>query len=79
MYLFGSYAKIIYKKNSDIDLAIISDKINEKDKKEINKRIKTIESRFQKTIEIHYFKTNFYKNKSDPLVKDILKNGIKLI
>jgi len=33
----------------------------------------------KKSIEIHYFKTNFYKNKKDPLVKDILRNGVKLL
>ena len=31
-------------------------------------------------IEIHYFSKNeFYKNKKDPLIKDILKNGVRVI
>ena len=78
-YLFGSYAKLIFKENSDIDIAIISDKINNKDKKEFNRLIQKSEARHKKIIEIHYFKKNFYKNKKDPLVKEILKNGVKLI
>lgn len=79
VYLFGSYAKLIFKENSDIDIAIVSDKINKKEKKEFNKLIRKTELKYKKEIEIHYFKKNFYKNKKDPLVKDILKNGVKLI
>ena len=79
IYLFGSYAKLIFRENSDIDIAIVSNKINLKEKKEFNKLIKKLESRYKKTIEVHYFKKNFYKNKKDLFVKDILKNGVKLI
>ncbi|MBI3623112.1 nucleotidyltransferase domain-containing protein [Candidatus Pacearchaeota archaeon] len=78
-YLFGSYAKLIYRESSDIDIAIISDKIKNEEKKELGKILKKIEKTYKKNIEIHYFSTNFYKNKKDPLVKDILKNGVKLI
>ena len=74
--LFGSYSKLVYTKNSDIDIAIISEKPN---KKEINNIIKKIKKRYNKKIEVHYFKRNFYKNKKDPLVKEILRDGVKLI
>lgn len=76
VYLFGSYAKLIFKENSDIDIAIVSNKVNEK---EINRLVIKLESKYSKNIEIHYFKENFYKNKKDSLVKGILRNGIKLI
>jgi predicted nucleotidyltransferase len=76
VYLFGSYAKLIFKDNSDIDIAIISENIN---KKELNKLVQKTESKYKKRIEIHYFGKDFYKNKKDPLVKEIIKNGIKLI
>ena len=79
VYLFGSYAKLVFKESSDIDLACVSDKITRNNKKEINNLMQKLESRYGKKIEIHYFGRNFYKNKNDPLVKDILKNGIKLI
>jgi len=79
VYVFGSYAKLVFKEDSDIDIAIISDKISSEEKREISKLIKKIESKYKRKIEIHYFSTNFYKNKKDPLVKDILINGIKLI
>lgn len=78
-YLFGSYAKLIYKDKSDIDIAIVSDKIKNEEKKELEKLIRKLEKRYKKNIEIHYFTKNFYKNKKDPLVNDILKNGIRLM
>lgn len=79
IYLFGSYAKLIYKENSDIDIAIISDNFSQKNKKNLSRFVDKIEQRFTKKIEIHYFGTNFYKNTSDPLVKDILRNNVRLI
>lgn len=76
VYLFGSYSKLIFKENSDIDLAVISDAI---DKKAVSRAVQKTEKRYGKTVEIHYFEKNFYKNKKDPLVLEILKNGTKLI
>ena len=71
-YLFGSYAKLIYKENSDIDIAVINEKVNAKF---INK----LERRYGLKIELHYFnRDEFYKNKKDPLIKEIIKNGVKL-
>lgn len=79
VYLFGSYAKLIFKEDSDIDMAIISDKIRAKEKSEINKLIRKLEAKYKRNIQTHYFSKKFYKNKKDPLVEDILKNGVRLI
>ncbi len=76
VYLFGSYAKLIFKDSSDIDLAVISEAI---DKKAVSRAMQKAEKRYGKEIEMHYFEKNFYKNKKDPLVLDILKNGTRLI
>ncbi len=76
VYLFGSYAKLIFKENSDMDLAIISKEINKKD---VEKIIRKVEKRYKKNIEVHYFSDNFYNNKRDPLVKEILQHGIMMI
>jgi len=77
IYLFGSYSKLIYKENSDIDIALLD---NNLEKETINKFIKKLEKKYNKNIELHIFnKTEFYKNKNDPLVKDIIKNGIRLL
>lgn len=78
-YLFGSHAKLIYNENSDIDIAIISDDLTQKHKDKLNKFISRVEKRYNKQIEIHYFTKSFYKNKKDPLVKDVLRNGRQLI
>lgn len=73
VYLFGSYSKLIFKAGSDIDIAVLSDK-------KITANISKIEKKYGRSIEIHHFsKKEFYRNKKDPLVKDILKNGVKLI
>ncbi len=77
-YLFGSYSKLVFKETSDIDLAIISDSITDK-RKEIQKVAQKIEKKYGKNTELHYFGSVFYKNKKDPLVNEILKNGVKLI
>jgi predicted nucleotidyltransferase len=76
--LFGSYAKLIYRQNSDIDIALIfSGKI---DKEQLSKMALKLEKVYQKKVELHYFeKQQFYRNKKDPLVRGILKDGIKLI
>ena len=78
-YLFGSYAKLVFKEISDIDIAIVSDKITNNEKKEIKNLTQKLEARYKKKIEIHYFEMNFYKNKKDPLVQEIIKNGLRLV
>ncbi len=78
VYLFGSYSKLVFRETSDIDIAIVSDSISE-NKKEIRKIVQKTEKKYKKTVEIHYFGSGFYKNKKDPLVAEILRNGIKLI
>jgi len=75
VYLFGSYSKLIFKQTSDIDFAIIS---NEIDKKEVNRMVQKLEKRFNKKIEVHFFTKEFYNNKRDPLVKEIIQQGVKL-
>ena len=76
VYLFGSYAKLIFRENSDIDIAIVSESVS---RKKVTESIRKLEKRYKKKIEIHFFTKNFYNNKRDPLVKEILQHGIKLI
>ncbi len=76
VYLFGSYSKLIFRDDSDVDIAIVSE---EKLKKgELN--VSRLEKTYGKVIEIHAFeKREFYRNKRDPLIKNILKDGIRLV
>ena len=76
--LFGSYAKLIYSDNSDIDIAIILDvkvKNLNKLKKIIEKDINKISKKNKKEIELHFFNESDLKHKEDALIKDILRNG----
>ena len=77
IYLFGSYTKLIYTEKSDVDLAIILRKENKNIVKEIKKIITKIEKKYNKIIEIHFFKEKDMKQK-DKIIKDILKNNILL-
>lgn len=76
--LFGSYAKLAFSVKSDVDISLIHK--NSLDKKKIASFVSKMEKAYGKNIEIHYFKKmSFYKNKKDPLIKSILKDGIKII
>ncbi len=75
IYLFGSYAKLIYTEKSDIDLAIILKK--EDIIKKIKNEIKKIEKRYNKIIEPHFFEKKDLKQK-DPIIKEIKRNSIFL-
>lgn len=76
-YLFGSYSKLIFTEESDIDIAVLSTSI---DKKAIGKEAEKLEKSYGKKVQMHFFdKKAFYSNKKDPLVREILKNGVKLI
>ncbi|MEK6863924.1 MAG: nucleotidyltransferase domain-containing protein [Nanoarchaeota archaeon] len=78
-YLFGSYAKLVFKEGSDIDIAVISDRISQKEKKDIAAIAQKAHKRYKKKIELHFFGRDFYKNKSDPFVAEVLKHGVRVI
>ncbi|MBT4539962.1 hypothetical protein HOC35_00465 [Candidatus Woesearchaeota archaeon] len=73
MWLFGSYSKLIYNNRSDVDIAFIfNKKVN---KKEIKNKIKSLEKKYKKVIEEHFFdKKDMTTN--DSLIKEIKKNGV---
>lgn len=75
--LFGSYAKLVQKEGSDIDIAILHGKRFEKEA--IERAVAKIERRYKIMVELHYFeKGPFLKQKRDPLIKEILKDGKEL-
>ena len=78
LILFGSYAKLVYTDKSDVDIALLYGK--SPDKKKINIFASSLEKTYNKRIEPHYFKKMvFYKNKKDPLVKSIIKDGVRIV
>ena len=78
VYLFGSYSKLIYREKSDIDIAVLLQSENKKIN--FDKISQKLEKIYGTRVEIHDFdKGKFYDNKDDPLVSDILRNGIRLL
>ena len=81
--LFGSFAKLIHTNKSDIDIAIIlNNKIKNKNKTEkaIKKELTKIEKKNNKQIEPHFFtQKDLNAGRSDPLIKDILRNGKEIL
>jgi len=79
--LFGSYSKLIFTENSDIDLAVILGK-KTKNRAKIEKSIHVLSEKIskknKKVIQIHFFSEDDLKHKEDPLIKDILRNGVSL-
>ena len=77
VYLFGSYAKGNPKKDSDIDVAVVSDKM--KTNRE-NNYLKLWEARLDvdTRIEPHGFTILEFAGKSDPLVYEIKKHGVRI-
>ncbi len=72
-YLFGSYAKLIYTDKSDIDLAIVLKKGDSLIVQDIKKQL----SKESELIEPHFFIDKDMKQ-NDPLIKEILRNGVSL-
>ena len=77
VYLFGSYAKLIYTEKSDVDLALILENHNKALVNQLKALVNKIEKRYNKNIELHFFEKKDMKQK-DPLIKEILRNNVVL-
>lgn len=78
MYLFGSYAKNKANKWSDIDVAVISNKLRrnyERNRTMIRNICLDVDTR----LEPHTFTEEDFKNDADPLAYEIRKTGIRII
>lgn len=80
--LFGSYSKLIFTDKSDLDIAIIFDD-NIVNQTSLEKKIfqikQDLSKKYSKEIECHYFLDSDMKHKEDPLIKDIIRNGIVFV
>jgi uncharacterized protein len=75
-YLFGSYARGTYREDSDIDIAIVSRDFSG-DRFADRRRVVPLRRRIDRRLEpIPYLPEDFKEN--DPLVIEILKNGIEI-
>jgi predicted nucleotidyltransferase len=78
IYLFGSYAKGNAHKWSDIDIAVISNKLEknyEKNRSILSRLRLDVDNR----LETHGFTEKDFRNLADPLVYEIRKTGIRII
>lgn len=76
--LFGSYAKLIFTDNSDIDLTVVLEK-NKLTEKKILAISEKISKKYKKEMHINFFNEKELKNKKDALIKDIKQNGRELV
>lgn len=77
VYLFGSYAKLIYTDRSDIDLAVILEKDDKGTIDKIKKSVNKIEKKYGRSLELHFYEKKDVRQK-DPIIKEILKNNVEL-
>jgi predicted nucleotidyltransferase len=76
VYLFGSYARGTAIEDSDIDIAIVSDDFSG-DRFADRRRVVPLRRKIDRRLDpIPYRTENFKEN--DPLVVEILKNGIEI-
>jgi predicted nucleotidyltransferase len=79
VYVFGSYAKRVYNKDSDIDVAIILNEKNTVLELDITAIIDNIEKRYHKEIQPHYYTIKEFSNNKNKLIMEIKKDGIRLM
>jgi len=72
--LFGSVARGAYDEKSDIDLAIIKDKKDNKDNLKLARKTK----KDYKNIQTHFFTTKEFNKSKEPLITNIKKEGVIL-
>lgn len=77
LYLFGSYAKNTYHKDSDIDLAVFWDK-DEIDGFDEDVELMKLTKKVDLNIEPHSFaRTDF--DETNPFIREIIKTGERII
>lgn len=77
VYLFGSYAKGQPRQWSDIDVAVVSDKLKRNRDKNEN-LLWHIRRQVDSMIEPHAFTKKDFQDWSDPMVREIRATGIRI-
>ena len=76
-YLFGSYAKNNEHQESDIDIALVINNLNDSDKFDIQVQLMLLASKFDSRIEPHPLsKQDLLLN--NPLIAEIKRTGIEI-
>ena len=75
--LFGSYAKGTEHKDSDIDIAVITDDIKT-DTFDEEVKLMVLRRGIDYRIEPHIIRIQDYKEKNDPFIPEVIDTGIKV-
>ncbi|OFX21407.1 MAG: DNA polymerase subunit beta [Bacteroidetes bacterium GWA2_31_9b] len=75
--LFGSYAKNNKRQDSDIDIALIFDKLNDNDKFDLQVQLMLLASQIDSRIEPHPISKEDF-NSNSPFVIEIKRTGIEI-
>ena len=75
--LFGSHAKNTFRKDSDIDIALVADEFAGFVFNDLNLFIKTIIKKNYLRIQVQTFSTNYFK-KGDPFIDEIKRTGVEI-
>ena len=76
--LFGSYAKGTNHKDSDIDIAIITDDLKCKDVFDEQLNLKRLRRNIDYRIEPHLIEVADYDNIENPFIQEVINTGIKV-
>ena len=80
VYLFGSYSKLVFSEKSDVDIAVLTSPNAKEAKGALLAAAAKFGKSYDKEVQLHFFdRKSFYSNKRDPLVAEIIRNGIRLI
>ena len=80
IFLFGSYSKLVFSEKSDIDIAVLTLQNAKPIKGLLLALAEKLGKSYGKEVQLHFFdKKAFYSNKKDPLVSEIIRNGVRLI
>jgi len=77
VYLFGSYAKNNQRPESDIDIALFIENLNDSDKFDIQVQMMLLASQFDSRIEPHPFSYQEWMSEQ-PIINEIKKTGIEI-
>lgn len=75
--LFGSYVKWTEHKDSDIDIAVVTDDI-ENDIFDEDVKLTGLRKGIDYRIEPHIIRIQDYKEKNDPFIQEVIDTGIKV-
>ena len=76
-YLFGSFAKNNERDESDIDIALVLDNLNDADKFDVQVQLLLLASKFDNRIEPHVISNKDFLPEN-PFANEIIKTGIEI-